>query len=113
MKITMTFISKRQRAHFYIYKKLEKCETLLYTKIQTLFKKQDNLRYVFIYKNPDLCVTRFLLNFRNWRRGEGIFIWKNNALFVTFLYANNNALCVTSLYANINSLCVTFYIQKS
>ena len=27
--------------------------TFLYTKIQTLRKKQDNLRYVFIHKNPD------------------------------------------------------------
>ena len=27
--------------------------TFLYVKIQTLRKKQDNLRYVFIYKNPD------------------------------------------------------------
>ena len=27
--------------------------TFLYTKIMTLGKKQDNLRYVFLYKNPD------------------------------------------------------------
>ena len=36
----------------YIYK-AKNGETFLYTKIQTLCKKQDNLRYVFIYKNLD------------------------------------------------------------
>ena len=29
------------------------CETFLYTKIQTLFKKQVYFRYVFIYKKQD------------------------------------------------------------
>ena len=103
MKITMTPISKTQRARFYKYKnqnklqnvftfkksdtfqKVRQCplcfiykkqdtvryaifhdlafinkkhDTLGYvkflnTKIQTLRKNQDNLRYIFIYKKPD------------------------------------------------------------
>ena len=38
----MTAIIKRQRK--------TNCETFLYTKSQTLFKKLDNFRYVFQYK---------------------------------------------------------------
>ena len=37
----------------YIFIKGKKCESFLYTKIQTLYKKQDNFRYIFIYKNQD------------------------------------------------------------
>ena len=49
MKITITSIIKRQRAHLYT-QKAKNCETFLYTKSQTLFKKLDNLRYVLLYK---------------------------------------------------------------
>ena len=40
----------------FIYKNYDTLRYMifLYTKIQTLRKKQDNLRYVFIYKNPDI-----------------------------------------------------------
>ena len=38
---------------FYIHKKQKNCETYLYTKSPTLFKKLDNFRYVFIYKKQD------------------------------------------------------------
>ena len=48
----MTNIRERQHVRIYIYKS-KKCETFLYTKSETLFKKQDNLRFVFIYKIPD------------------------------------------------------------
>ena len=60
----MTPISKRQRDCFYIYKKQENCETFLYKKIHTLFKKQDSFRYDFIYKNPDTSqkARQFLLH---------------------------------------------------
>ena len=47
-------ITERQRARFYIYKKQKNVKCLyIYTKIQTLCKNQDNLRYVFIHKKPD------------------------------------------------------------
>ena len=49
----MNTIIERRLAHFYIFKKQKNCETFLYTKIQTLFKKQDNLRYVYIYIEQD------------------------------------------------------------
>ena len=45
---------ERQRARF-IYtksKKIAKC-LYIYTKSQTLYKKQDNLRYVFFHKKQD------------------------------------------------------------
>ena len=49
----MTPIRKRQRAR-YIYIQITKnCETIIYTKIHTLFKKQDNFRYVLIHKNQN------------------------------------------------------------
>ena len=46
----MTVISERQCARFYIYKKQNNCQTFLYTKIQTLCKKQDSFPFVFMYK---------------------------------------------------------------
>ena len=48
MKITITAMIERQRARFYIT-----IAKLSYTKIQALFKKQDNFCYVFIYKMYD------------------------------------------------------------
>ena len=46
MKILkLEFIYKKYETFWYV--------KFLYTKIQTLRKKQDNLRYVFRYKNPD------------------------------------------------------------
>ena len=44
MKISA--ITERQRAHLYMYKNQKNCETFLYTKRQTLCKKQDNLGYI-------------------------------------------------------------------
>ena len=49
----MTPISKRQGAPLYIYIILN---VYIYTKIQTLCKKQDNLRQVFVHKKPDTLV---------------------------------------------------------
>ena len=75
--------------------------TFLYTKMQTLRKKQDNLCYVLIYKIRTLYVTRFLLNSWNWRR-EG----------VAFLYAKSNAFCVTLYLQKTMHYALRFYIQK-
>ena len=38
---------------FQYIQKVKNCETLLYTKIQTHFKKQHNFRSIFIYKKQD------------------------------------------------------------
>ena len=51
MKITMTAIIGRKRARLYTKSK-KNCETFLYTKSRTLFKKLDNFLYVFIFKKP-------------------------------------------------------------
>ena len=53
----------------FIYKKhyTLRYVAFLYKRSEPLRKKQDNLRYVFIYKNWKSCVTWFLLNFWNWR----------------------------------------------
>ena len=65
-KTTCTFI--------YI-KKAKKLQNLyMYTKIQTLFKKQVNLRYVFIYKSQTLSVTRFFTKIK-----KLAFIWIKKA----------------------------------
>ena len=83
--------------------------TYLYTKRQTLRKKQDNLRYVFIYKNPALGVTRFFIEFFEICGGGGTFMHsKNNALCVTYLYWKNNPLCFTLLYTKSLTQSVTF-----
>ena len=72
----------------------------LYTKYQTLHKKQDNLRYVFIYKNPEtLRYAIFYWIFEIGRGGGGV-----------FLYPKNNALCITFLYYKTS---IMFYMQKS
>ena len=41
---------QKTRRTFIYTKSKEKCETFLYTKSQTLLKKLDNSRYIFIYK---------------------------------------------------------------
>ena len=51
MKITMTAIIERQRERLY-KQKAKNCKTFLNTKSETLFKKLDNFRYVYIYKKP-------------------------------------------------------------
>ena len=63
MEITMTPmdpIHKRQRACLYIYKG-ENRNAYIYANSKTLCNKQDNLRYVFIHKNPTLYVTQFFM----------------------------------------------------
>ena len=64
----------------FIYKKNDTLRYLMFlnTKIQTLRKKQENLRYVFIYKNPDtLRYTIFHQNFEiGGGGGETFFIYK-------------------------------------
>ena len=50
----MTPISERQRANLYIYKNQKQIRNIyIYTKRRTLCKRQDQLSYVFIHKNPD------------------------------------------------------------
>ena len=85
----------------FIYKKHDTLRyvTFLYTKSQTLRKKQDNLRYVLYTKIRQFCVTRFFIEFLKFAEGGGTFIdLKNNILCVTSLYTQNNALCVTLRY---------------
>ena len=54
-----------------IYKKHDNLRyvTFLYTKSQTFSKKQDNLLYVFIYKNTALWITRFFIEFLKFAEG--------------------------------------------
>ena len=81
----MTPISEIQRACLYIYKKQKIANRLyIYTKSQTLCKKQVNLRYVFIHKSPDtLYYAIFHKIFE-----IGIYIYKKHYTlrYVTFLY---------------------------
>ena len=83
----------------FIYKKYDNfCYVMfLYTKFQTLRKKQDNLRYVFIYKKPNtFCYAIFHGIFEIGEEG-GIFLCKKQCILCyTFIY-KNNALCVTFL----------------
>ena len=45
--------------------------------------------------------------------GEGIFMQKNNALCVKFLYAKNNSLSVNFLYTKCQTVCVTILYAKN
>ena len=98
--------------------------TFLYTKIQILRRKQENLRYVYIYtKILTLGVTRFITEFLKLveERGEernfyekkmhfALNFNKKKALSVTFLFTKSATLCVAFSYAKTNAICVTFYI---
>ena len=95
----------RKTMDTFIYANSKKnCETFLYTKSQTLFKKLDNYRYVFKYKKP-----------YTWRYGifmkilKFAFIYKNhdNLRYVTFLYTKSSR-----HFAKIETICDTFYVQK-
>ena len=87
----------------------------LYTKIRTLFvtgifniqKARHSAKIkticftILCSKIRTLCITRFSLNFWNWRLGGGIFTCKKQCtLRYIFIFKKN-------------SICVTFYIQKS
>ena len=77
----------------FIYKNHETLRyvTFLYTKSQTLHKKQDNLRYVFLHRNSDtLHYTIFHEIFEVGGGGwERCFYMQKNAPCVTFLYKKN------------------------
>ena len=81
--------------------------TFLYTKTQTLRKNQDNFRYVFIYKNPALCVPRFFIGFLKFAEGGDIYLKKYNSLCFTLLYRKCLTLCVTFSYPKNYALFVT------
>ena len=73
-------------------KKSQNCDTFIYiyTKSQTLCKKQDNLRYVLFTKSLTLYVTRFFMKFWDWHLY--IYIKHENLRYVTFLYTKRQSL---------------------
>ena len=73
-------------------------EVCIYTKSMKLRKKQDNLRYVFIYKNPAVCVTRFFIEFLKFAGGRDIYALKKQCTLCDIFILKNSALCVTLLY---------------
>ena len=92
------------------------CETFLYTKIQTLCKKQDKLRYVFIYKKPD--TLRYAIFHQIF--DIVVYILKSMTLCVTWRFyikrsrhfAKINTICVTFLYTKILTLSVMrFFVE--
>ena len=103
----MTPISKIKRARFYMYKnkKIAKC-FYTYPKNQKYFKKQDNLRYVFMHKKPDtLCYVIFHENFE-----IGIYIEiKSMILCVTWRFCIKKS----GLFENSKTVCVKFLIYKN
>ena len=88
----------------FLYKqKAKNCETILYTKIQTLFKKLDNPRCVFVKKINTLYVMGFFMISLKLE-----FLYKIHYTFryVTFLYKNLDT-CQKS-----RQFVIRFYIQK-
>ena len=105
----MTYIIKRQCAHLYIYKSI-KIGKHLYIKSQTLYTKQDNLCYVFVYKKHD--TFRYTIFHENFE--VGIYIQKAWHFSVRefFIYKSqtlrkNQDNLSYVLYTKIWTLCVT------
>ena len=105
---------KTTRTFIYTISK-KSCETFLYTKRQTLFKKLDNFRYVFIYKKRYSDVTGFSWNFWSWHLYS-----KSMTLCVTWRlyiqkvwhFAKSKTICDTFLYTKIRHFSVTrFFIE--
>ena len=69
----------------------------IYTKIQTLFKNQDNLRYFLFTKIHTLYVRPFSRNFWNWH----LYIHKKNDTlrYVTFYIQKSKHFEKSSLFA--------------
>ena len=61
--------------------------TFLYTKSLTLRKKQDNLRYIFIYKKPGTFVLRnFFIEVLKFAEGGGHLLIKKTIYFELHSY---------------------------
>ena len=111
----MAAIRKRQRAYFYTHKNQKNCQTFLYTKIQTLFKKLDNFRIVFIYKKPYTLrygIFHEIFQF-------GIYIQKAwHFALSEFLYtkarnfAKSKTICYTFLYTKIRHFALRDFSLK-
>ena len=85
----------------------------LYTKIQTIRKKQDVLRYVFIYQNMDTLRYAIFHWIFEIGGGRGTFFYaKNNALCVEFLYPKKMHLTL-HFNTKILALCIKFSKKKT
>ena len=105
MKITMTAISERQRAHLYI-ESFFLPNAFIYKKPNTLQKIRQSL-VGFIYKNQDTLRYAIFMKILNLT-----FLYKkyDTLRYVTLLYTNSptlrktNKICVTFLYTKIRTL---------
>ena len=101
--------------HIYIYLKHEtfRYSAFLYTTINALCKKQDNLHYVFIYKNLD--TLRHVIFYRIFEIGGGwvAFFIKKHCTSRYMLYFKKDALCVTFYIQKALHFALHFYIQKT
>ena len=110
----------------FIYKKPDTLRYVefLYSKIQTLRKKQDNLRYVLYTKIRIVCSTRFFVEFLKLAEWRGHFYMKKTMHFALHFYAENKTLRVTfyiqkpqhfvlHFYVPKNALCITFLYLNS
>ena len=68
--------------------------TELYTKSQTFRKNQDNLRYIFIYKNLDTLQNTIFHMIFEIEGGRGRFIYKKQCTLRYIFIQKNNALCI-------------------
>ena len=88
--------------------------TFLYTKGQTLQKKQDNLCYVFIYKSWTLCITPFFVEFFKFAKGGG-YIYTNKEIHFAFYFYVQKTINFTWRLEIQKSrhFALHFYIQKT
>ena len=98
-----------------MYIKSKKMGNVLYTKIQTLCKNQDNLRYVFILKKQRNSTLRgFSWNFWSWNlytKSMRIFVMWRFYIQKVWHLSKSKTICVRFLYTKIWTLCITqFFI---
>ena len=131
--------------HFVIYTKEEKepKRVNIYAKSQTLFKNQDNLRYVFIHKKPDNLYYAIFINIlkfsflyiqKSWQFALHEVLYtkrptlrKPRQFELRFIYSMILTLCITRFSLDFwncfragdiflyqnNSLCINFLYKKN
>ena len=110
--VTQSFIKNLNLAFIYKNHDALRYVKFLYTRSQTLHKKQDNLRYVFIYKNPDTLSYAIFHWIFEIDRGGGIFICKKQCtLHHIFISKKQCTLCNVFTCKKPETLC-NIYIRK-
>ena len=109
--VTQFFMKILKLAFLYKNHETFRYVRFLYTKSQTLSKKQDNLRYVFIYKNPDTlryAIFHWIFEIE----GGGGYIEKQYTLGYIFIFKKQCNLPYVFIYKKPDTLRYIFIFKK-